>query len=76
MLFAPRGLWGLFADRTGIQLFPGSPPHCRRHVDNEDRLEEEALMADITTDVLIIGTGPAGSAPRLLCCRPTGSRTW
>ena len=22
MLFAPRGLWGLFSDRTGIQLFP------------------------------------------------------
>ena len=22
MLFAPRGLWGLFADRTGIELFP------------------------------------------------------
>lgn len=22
MLLAPRGLWGLFADRTGIQLFP------------------------------------------------------
>jgi branched-chain amino acid transport system permease protein len=22
MLFAPRGLWGLFADRTGIALFP------------------------------------------------------
>ena len=22
MLFAPRGLWGLFADRSGIQLFP------------------------------------------------------
>lgn len=22
MLFAPRGLWGLFAQRTGIQLFP------------------------------------------------------
>ncbi len=22
MLFAPRGLWGLFADRTGFQLFP------------------------------------------------------
>lgn len=22
MLFAPRGLWGLFADRTGIQFFP------------------------------------------------------
>lgn len=22
MLFAPRGVWGLFADRTGIQLFP------------------------------------------------------
>lgn len=22
MLFSPRGLWGLFADRTGIQLFP------------------------------------------------------
>jgi branched-chain amino acid transport system permease protein len=22
MLFAPRGLWGLFASRTGIQLFP------------------------------------------------------
>lgn len=22
MLFAPRGLWGLFSERTGIQLFP------------------------------------------------------
>jgi branched-chain amino acid transport system permease protein len=22
MLVAPRGLWGLFTDRTGIQLFP------------------------------------------------------
>jgi len=22
MLFAPRGLWGLFSDRTGIQVFP------------------------------------------------------
>jgi branched-chain amino acid transport system permease protein len=22
MLFAPRGLWGLFSDRTGVQLFP------------------------------------------------------
>ena len=22
MLFAPRGLWGLFSDKTGIQLFP------------------------------------------------------
>lgn len=27
MLFAPRGLWGLFSDRTGIQLFP-----IRRHL--------------------------------------------
>jgi branched-chain amino acid transport system permease protein len=25
MLFAPRGLWGLFSDRTGIQLFPRAP---------------------------------------------------
>jgi branched-chain amino acid transport system permease protein len=22
MLFAPRGLWGLIADRTGLALFP------------------------------------------------------
>jgi branched-chain amino acid transport system permease protein len=22
MLFAPRGLWSLFSNRTGIQLFP------------------------------------------------------
>lgn len=22
MLFAPRGLWGLFTERTGIQFFP------------------------------------------------------
>ena len=22
MLFAPRGLWGLFSDKTGIHLFP------------------------------------------------------
>lgn len=33
MLFAPRGLWGLFSSRTGIQLFPvrriltGGPVH-------------------------------------------------
>ena len=27
MLFAPRGLWGLFTDRTGIELFP-----VRRHL--------------------------------------------
>eukprot|EP01035_Chromulina_nebulosa_P001048 gene1048-1419_t len=47
MLFAPRGLWGLFSARTGIQLFP-------------------ERMADITTDVLIIGTGPAGSATAAL----------
>ena len=33
MLFAPRGLWGLFSEKTGIQLFPvrrmlasGTPP--------------------------------------------------
>ena len=29
-------------------------------------------MAEITTDVMIVGTGPAGSAP-LRCSRPTGS---
>jgi branched-chain amino acid transport system permease protein len=22
MLFAPRGIWGLITDKTGIQLFP------------------------------------------------------
>jgi branched-chain amino acid transport system permease protein len=22
MLFAPRGIWGLITDRTGIELFP------------------------------------------------------
>jgi branched-chain amino acid transport system permease protein len=22
MLFAPRGVWGLFSDKTGVQLFP------------------------------------------------------
>lgn len=36
MLFAPRGLWGLIADRTGIQLFPvrrrlsGGPSETKR----------------------------------------------
>ncbi len=35
MLFAPRGLWGLFADRVGIQFFPirrtlrGGPAHAK-----------------------------------------------
>lgn len=39
MLFAPRGLWGLFADRTGIQLFPvrriltGGPSTNQRSID-------------------------------------------
>ena len=28
ILFPPRGLWGLFSDKTGIQLFP----ICRRLV--------------------------------------------
>jgi branched-chain amino acid transport system permease protein len=42
MLFAPRGLWGLFSDRTGIQFFPvrrllagGPPPSSRRIVQGE-----------------------------------------
>lgn len=30
MLFAPRGLWGLFSEKTGIQLFP-----IRRRLKNE-----------------------------------------
>ncbi len=36
MLFAPRGLWGLIADRTGLALFPVQrrlvidPPRARR----------------------------------------------
>ncbi len=36
MLFAPRGLWGLIADRTGLALFPVQrrlvidPPKARR----------------------------------------------
>jgi branched-chain amino acid transport system permease protein len=39
MLFAPRGLWGLFADRTGIQLFPirrtlRGGPHCAADMTN------------------------------------------
>ncbi len=71
MLFAPRGLWGLFADRTGNPAFSG-PPHAARRAAHQTRRERR--MADITTDVLIIGTGPAGSAPQR-CSRPTASRT-
>ena len=66
MLFAPRGLWGLFADRTGIQLFPVRRRIAGGPFDHEEDLKEEAQMADITTDVLIIGTGPAGSATAAL----------
>ena len=33
MLFAPRGLWGLFSDKTGIQLFPIRRRLARRNED-------------------------------------------
>ena len=33
MLFAPRGLWGLFSDKTGIQLFPIRRRLARRNDD-------------------------------------------
>lgn len=36
MLFAPRGLWGLFSDKTGIQLFPIR----RRLYQNKHQTEE------------------------------------
>lgn len=41
MLFAPRGLWGLFSDRTGIELFPIRrrlvlPPADRPSTDRRD----------------------------------------
>ena len=69
MLFAPRGLWGLFSARTGIQLFPVR----RRLLGGQASIPitarsktREIHMADITTDVLIIGTGPAGSATAAL----------
>jgi branched-chain amino acid transport system permease protein len=45
MLFAPRGLWGLFADRTGLQLFP-----VRRTL-------RQAISTPKTTDT---GGGPHG----------------
>ena len=61
MLFAPRGLWGLFSDRTGLHLFPGPPPRLAGH-----GASGRKLMADIATDVLIVGTGPAGSATAAL----------
>ncbi len=92
MLFAPGGLWGLFTDRTGIQLFPirrrlsggpmvppagdpqpnqpsspnpaaSAPARAAEPVISQGRHDN---MADITTDVLIIGTGPAGSATAAL----------
>jgi hypothetical protein len=77
MLFAPRGLWGLISDRTGIRTVSRAPAPDRRSPRQLTRPTEGGIdpMADIQTDVLIIGTGPAGSARRR-CCRPTASRTW
>ena len=46
----PRGLWGLFADRTGIQLFPVRRGPDRRTISSSR--QREGHMADITTDVL------------------------
>ena len=60
MLFAPKGLWGLISARTGLHLFPVR----RRLVGPEDR--GLGIMANIETDVLIMGTGPAGSATAAL----------
>lgn len=37
MLFAPRGLWGLFSDRTGIQLFPVRRVLKRGSIDLKDK---------------------------------------
>ena len=56
MLVAPRGLWGL--DRgphRGAALPHPPPPQRPQHPGVRP-------MADITTDVLVVGTGPAGGA--------------
>lgn len=43
MLFAPRGLWGLFTDKTGIELFPTR----RRLVIIPERSQGEAVSYNI-----------------------------
>ena len=40
MLFAPRGLWGLIADRRGIALFPIQRRIDRRSVRNQEDLKD------------------------------------
>ena len=50
MLFSPRGLWGLIADRTGLQLFP-----TRR------RLTESGLSSPAAHTVPVESRGGARS---------------
>ena len=67
MLFAPRGLWGLISDKSGIQLFPIRRRLSGGRIDGQTSTPRGGIiMADISTDVLIIGTGPAGSATAAL----------
>ena len=46
--------------------FPVAPPIVGGHAQTAMTRRREGRMADITTDVLIIGTGPAGSATAAL----------
>ena len=73
MLFAPRGLWGLFADRTGIQLFP-----VRRNLAGTSIAESrEGRAAWLTSPRTFSSSAPARPAPpRRRCFRHTASRTW
>jgi hypothetical protein len=50
MLFAPRGLWGLISDRTGIELFPGAAATDRWRLDAKHQRHQRrrnTSMADI-----------------------------
>jgi hypothetical protein len=70
MLFShPKGLWGLIQAAQALS-FSRAPPSDRRrarHTSSKTQTDRrKPPMADITTDVLIIGTGPAGSATAAL----------
>ena len=73
MLFAPRGLWGLFADRFGVQFFPIRRTPPGRTNSSQDQGNAPWLTSTPTSSSS--APGPRARRRRR-CSRPMASRPW
>jgi 2,4-dichlorophenol 6-monooxygenase len=76
MLYFPKGLWGTFAQRFDVHLFPvrrrlvdrdkAKPGGSKTQTLMQTTRQDTKMASVIETDVLIVGSGPAGSSAAAL----------